>query len=154
MALLAVVVGIGVVIWLNGQSSPGSGEIRRAAERPVLGNPREAIAVGEAKRAAAAREQARLRKMRAARRDARRRAAIAAAAARRSEFARGQFGQQNGYPASQGNYQYGTPGYSTGTQTQTYTQQAQPQQQSSPAPRPKPQPKRSSGGGGVFDDSG
>ena len=42
MVLLAVLVGIGVVIWLNGQGSPDSGEIRRVTERPVLTNPREA----------------------------------------------------------------------------------------------------------------
>ena len=154
MALLAVLVGIGVVVWLNGQSSPESGEIRRVTERPILANPREALAAGAAQRAAAAREQARLRKMRATRRAARARAASAAAAARRSYYTNGdpryQNGYQNGYQGYPGNS--GVPGYTTSGQT--YTQQ-QVQRAPAPKPAPKPQPKRSGGGGGgAFDDSG
>jgi hypothetical protein len=155
MALLAVLVGIGVVIWLNGQGSPESGEIRRVTERPQLHNPREALAAGQAQRAAAARELARARRVRAARRLAQRRAALAAAAARRpsegdrrlSQYDR--YGNQNGngYPAT------GAPDLSTSGET--YTQQ-QVQPTPAPKPAPKPQPKRSGGGGtgGQFDDSG
>jgi hypothetical protein len=148
MALLAVLVGIGVVVWLNGQGSPDSGEIRRVTARPQLSNPREAIAAGQAKRAAAARAQARLRRAKA-RRLAERRAALAAAAARpRTD----EHFQQNG----DGYYPPGTnPGLSTNGQT--YTQQ-QVQRAPAPAPKatpkPQPQPKRSGGGGGSFDDSG
>jgi hypothetical protein len=150
MALLAVLVGIAVVIWLNGQGNPDGGEIRRVTERPVLSNPREALAAGQAKRAAIAREQARLRRVRAARVEARRRAALAAVANRRSQYARGDYRQPNGQGYS-GYDPNGTQGYSNDTQT---FQQTQPQQQvSKPAPKadPTPQPKRS---GGVFDDSG
>jgi hypothetical protein len=153
MALLAVFVGIGVVIWLNGQGAPDRGEIRRVTERPQLHNPREALAAGQAQRAAAARELARARQARAARRLAQRRAALAAAAARQpSESDRrpsqyDQYGNQdgNGYPAT------GAPDLSTSGET--YTQQQQVQQTPAPKPAPKPQPKRS-GGGGQFDDSG
>ena len=154
MALLAVLVGIGVVVWLNGQGGPDSGEIRRVTERPQLHSPREAFAAAEARREAAARKQARVRRVRAARRLQERRAALAAAAARRDSYSRdGRVTQDaNGYPIP------GTPGYST--YGDTYTQQ---QVQPTPAPRPapKPAPKRSTGGGGggggnggQFDDSG
>lgn len=145
MGLLAVLVGIGVVIWLNGQGAPDRGEIRRVTERPALANPREAVAIGQAKRAAAAREQARLRRVRAARL-ARRRAAAAAAAT--AAYARGDLEQRSGYP---GSYPDSAQGYSTGTQA--YQQQASPQpqpQRQTPRPAPQPQPKR----GGAFDDSG
>ena len=60
MALLAILVGIGVVVWLNGQGAPESGEIRRVTERPQLHNPREALAAGQARRAAAARASRRV----------------------------------------------------------------------------------------------
>jgi len=146
MVLLAALVGIGVVIWLNGQGNPESGEIKRMTERPVLSNPREAIAAGQAKRAAIARERARVRRVRAARVAARRRAAVAAAA-QRSQYTRSEFQQQSGqgYPGNPN-----SQSYSTGTQT--YQQQAQPQQQvSQPKAKPKPQPKPA---GPVFDDSG
>ena len=150
MVLLAALVGIGVVIWLNGQGSPESGEIKRVTERPVLSNPREAIAAGQAKRAAIARERARVRRVRAARVAARRRAAVAAAAAQRSQYTRSDFQQQSGqgYPGSNPNSQ----SYSTGTQTYQQQSQPQPQQQvSQPKAKPKPQPKPA---GPVFDDSG
>jgi hypothetical protein len=161
MVLLAVLVGIGVVIWLNGQGAPDSGEIRRVTERPHLQNPREALAAGQAQRAAAARELARARRVRAARQLARRRAAMAAAAAPRP-FERDQGPSQsdrydtqygNGYPVS------GTPDLSTSGETYTQ-QQVQPAPEPKPAPAPdpapKPEPKRSGGGGGggQFDDSG
>jgi hypothetical protein len=162
MVLLAVLVGIGVVIWLNGQGAPDSGEIRRVTERPQLQNPRAALAAGQAQRAAAARELAQARRVRAARRLARRRAALAAAAAPRpferdqaqSQYDRygNQYGGQsgNGYPAS------GPPDLSTSGET--YTQQQQVQPAPAPKPAPKPQPKRTTGGGGgggaQFDDSG
>ncbi len=147
MALLAVLVGIGVVVWLNGQGAPDSGEIRRVTERPQLHSPREAYAAGEARRAAAARKQARVRRARAAERLAKHRAALAAAAARRSYSRDGRVTQDaNGYPVTGT-----TPGYST--YGETYTQQ-----QVQPTPAPRPAPKRSTGGGGgsggQFDDSG
>jgi hypothetical protein len=156
MALLAVVVGIGVVIWLNGQSSPDSGEIRRVTERPQLLHTREALATAQARReAAAARARARERRVRAARQQAAdRRAALAAAAAeqrfledpRSGEY---QYGE-NGYPVT------GTPGFDQGTYTQQQQTQSTPAPRPAPKPQPKPQPKRSSGGGGggQFDDSG
>jgi len=150
MVLLAALVGIGVVIWLNGQGNPESGEIKRMTERPVLSNPREAIAAGQAKRAAIARERARVRRVRAARVAARRRAAVAAAAAQRSQYTRSEFQQQSG----QGSPGYNPNSQSYSTDTQTYQQQSQPQPQqqvSQPKPKPKAQPKPA---GPVFDDSG
>jgi hypothetical protein len=156
MALLAVLVGIGVVIWLNGQSAPDSGEIRRAAERPQLLHPREALAAGQARReAAVARARARERRVRAARRQAAdRRAALAAAAAQerfREDPRNGQYQYgQNGYPVT-------GPGFDPGTGTYQQQQvQSTPAPRPAPKPQPKPQPKRSSGGGGggSFDDSG
>jgi hypothetical protein len=152
MALLAVLVGIGVVVWLNAQGSPDSGEIRRVTARPQLSNPRDAIAAGQAKRAAAARAQARLRRAKA-RRLAERRAALAAAAARPRSDERF---QQNG-----DGYGYYPPGTNPGLTTngQTYTQQQvqrapSPAPKSTPKPQPQPKPQRSGGGGGSFDDSG
>ncbi len=149
MGLLAILVGIGVVVWLNGQST-GGGEIRRVTERPHLTNPREVLAAGAARRArAAALERAHVRRVRAARQLARKRAAAAALAQRSFSRDGTQFQNGTGY----GNrYGSGTPGGSTNTQT--YTQQTQPRQ---PAPRPAPAPKsrpKPSGGGGGFDDSG
>ncbi len=153
MALLAILVGIGVVVWLNGQGAPGSGEIRRVTERPQLQNPREAVAAAQERRAAAAaRTRARVRRVRAARL-AQRRAALAAAAARRPYTRDEGFSQNNGYPVT------GTPGYYP-PNGQTYTQQqVQPAPAPAPKPEPKPAPKRSTGGGGgggggQFDDSG
>ena len=155
MALLAVLVGIGVVIWLNGQGAPDSGEIRRVTERPQLAHPRATLAAAQARREAEARALARQRRARAARRAAaERRAALAAATARRpysedERFQNGSFQNGNGYPVS------GTQGLSTSGET--YTQQ---QVRPTPAPRPapKPAPKRTGGGGGgsggQFDDSG
>jgi hypothetical protein len=159
MLVLAGLLGIAVVVWLNGQGAPDSGEIRRVTERPQLYSPREALAAGKAERAAAARAQARARRARAARRLARRRAALAAAAARRPSTDRtqaqsgyqdgNQYGDQYNYPA-EGNY--------SPPSGQTYTQQrVEPAPAPAPKPAPKPQPKRSSGGGGgsgQFDDSG
>jgi hypothetical protein len=154
MALLAVLVGIGVVMFLNSQGAPDNGEIRRVTERPQLHNPREALAAGQAQRAAAARKLARARRVRAAQQLAQRRAALAAAAARRPSEGdqrlsqHDQYGNQpgNGYPAS------GAPDLSTSGET--YTQQ-QVQPTPAPKPAPKPQPKPSGGGGGgQFDDSG
>jgi hypothetical protein len=150
MALLAILVGIGVVVWLNGQGAPDSGEIRRVTERPQLSSPREAVAAAEERRAAAAaRARTRVRRVRAARVAQRRRAALAAAARRpyTGDERYSQYG--SGYPAT------GTqPGYPPNGQT--YTQQ---QVQPTPVPAPAPaQPKRSTGGGGggggQFDDSG
>ena len=146
MVLLAILVGIGIVVWLNGQSTGGD-EIRRVTERPQLSNPREALAAGAARRARVAR--ARVHRARVARRRLARSRAAAAALAQRS-FSRNGTDQRNG--TSYGN---STRSYSdTRTQTQTYTQQTQPR---TPAPKSKSSPapkRRSPAGGGGFDDSG
>ena len=138
MALLAILVGIGVVIWLNGQGAPENGEIRRVTERPQLSNPREVVAAAEKRRAvAAARARARVRRVRAARVERRRRAALAAAAARRPYTGDERFSQySNGYPI---------PGTQSGypSNGQTYTQQ---QVQPTPAPAPAPRPNRNPSG--------
>lgn len=144
MALLAILVGIGVVIWLNGQGT-GGGEIRRVTARPQLANPREALAAGAARERAQARARARVRRIRAARALARKRATAAALAQR--SFSRDSTGFQSGTG-------YGSRSPDVSTNTQTYTQQTQSQQPSSkPAAPPKSRPKPS-GGGGSFDDSG
>lgn len=156
MALLAILVGIGVVVFLNGQGGPDGGEIRRVTERPQLYSPQDALAAGKARRVAAARAEARVRRARAAQRLAKRRAALAAAAAKRPYAGDQRYPQNSsGYPVD-GTYGYGTPGYSTNGQSYTQ-QQVQPAPVSRPAPTPKAQPKpqkRSGGGGSQFDDSG
>ncbi len=150
MALLAVLVGLGIAMWLNGLGSPGAGEVRRVTERPALANPREALAAGAAKRAEATRVRARARRLQAARL-ARKRAA-AATFVRRTDTRPGR--------GSSAQYPDGTTRSFSET-NQTYTQQTlpstpPPKQETSPAPRPKPAPKPSGGGGGGggFDDSG
>jgi len=149
MALLAVLVGLGIAMWLNGLGSPGAGEVRRVTERPALASPREAIAAGAAKRAEAAREQARVRRLRAARL-ARKRAAAAT-------FVRQPDTRDGRSPSTA----YPDPGGNLSETTRTYTQQTlpstpTPKQDSSPAPKPAPKPSNGGGGGGGggFDDSG
>jgi hypothetical protein len=147
MGLLAVVVGLGIAMWLNGLGTPEGGEVRPVNERPEFGNPREALAVGAAKRAAAQRRQARVQRVRAARRLARRRAAAAAFVQRR--YTGTESGSRSPYPDGRQDFQ--------GT-SQTYTQQtlpATPAPKQDTAPAPKQQPsKGGGGGGGGFDDSG
>jgi hypothetical protein len=152
MGLLAILVGIGVVVWLNGQST-GGGEIKRVTERPQLENPRQALAAGAERRALeAAADRARARRVRAARALARKRAAAASLAQRSFSGSGSQF--RNGTDSGT-RYGDSTPGYSTNTQT--YTQQTQsqaPASTPSPAPKPRPKPTGGGGGGGSFDDSG
>lgn len=147
MALLAILVGIGVVIWLNGQGT-GGGEIRRVTARPQLANPREALANAAAQKRAKALALAHVRRVRASRRLARKRAAAAAPTQRSVNRDSTQFQNSTGY----GNTN--TDGSGPGsTNTQTYTQQTQ-SQPSNPAPKARPKPSGGGGGGGSFDDSG
>ena len=148
MALLAIIVGIGVVIWLNGQGT-GGGEIRRVTARPQVANLREALAEGAARERAEARARARVRRSapHGARSQARCRRGTGAALLQP---------RQTGFQSGSG---YGSAGAGTRTCPRTRRptrSRPSPSSRLEPAPPPKSRPKPSGGGGGgaASDDSG
>ena len=157
MGLVALLVGLGIAVWLNsfgGSAGGGIHEIRAVTERAARGNDSAQARLAVAAAAERAHQRAVLaRRVRHDRRVAARRRA--AARARRQAARRPAVDPR--YPVSDGRQEtYGNPlydrSYPTDPSRQTVTQRAP-----TPKPAPKPKPKPSGGGGGgssPFDDSG